>query len=180
MSSKLKPCHYLSALALGARYLTVCYRGDWEFIESWVPEKLKTGYAIHGLPSDPKMCAWKYLECKERLEEKKQSPCEEERPEEALSDHWDELVALPETGKNSVNLAFFYLQRMLPNIVKWDVQIFGNDHWEIFGGTCSLRYSEECFYLQSPHCESEVACTGIVDALILLYKNLALYQFEKI
>ena len=176
MSSKLKPCHYLSALALGARYLTVCYRGDWEFIESWVPEKLKTGYAIHGLPSDPKICAWKYLECKERLEEEKQSPCEEERPEETLSDRWDELVTLPNPENGVAQCALFYVQKMLPN-AEWVIEHDG-DLWEISSPSCQacFGYSGEIFYFQGTFYTDGIP--SLIDALTQFYKSLVFYQFE--
>lgn len=76
--TKLKPCHYLSALALGARYLTV--RTHWigtssvQLIEAWVPQG--ADYDIYALIDDPKTCAWKFLDSKERLAEAKESPWE--------------------------------------------------------------------------------------------------------
>lgn len=177
--TKLKPCHYLSALALGARYLTV--RTHWigtssvQLIEAWVPQG--ADYDIYALIDDPKTCAWKFLDSKERLAEAKESPWEKRTKDDFWHRRTDETVDLPKGL--SAKTALFYIQKMLPN-GDWVISRDPIDRkgWEISSPTCQacFGYSGETFYFQGTFYADGIP--SLIDALTQFYKSLISYQFE--
>ena len=189
----IKSCHYLAALALGAKWLTVDTQYvsctcPVQIIEAWVPSPEKGVCEVYSLPGDTKFCSWKFLESKERLAEAKRSPWEERSSETLWDRHWDERISLPEA--DSSEAALFYLQKIFPNISDWECRsvqekMMGGlfSGWRVIGRGSKYAVVDLAFVISGHFCVLICAQSNpfdsMLDALKWIYEMAIPFQFEK-
>lgn len=184
MPANIKPHHYLSALALNAKFLTFEICGEHEFIYAWCANHWRNRQMVdwvgYMLPESARSCCYRFIEDSARFDQEKSEPSIEYGAEDFESQRWTSQVRLP--GDDSVHAALFYLEQILPN-VKWHSSQSDPDRsdsdWEVTNGLyLRLRFTGGRFYPRvGKGCES--GFSNLYQALRWIYRELIQYQFEE-